>query len=210
MSARIAAVARAAVSGVAVAVVAALALGALFVMSALGCLGGGTATPEGNFSVAEASSFREFPVFYPGESVNGYPLTAVLHDPLGPNRKQQFSVEFLYGDCQLPPGEGGCSLPVSVSNEPACSRYLSMYGGGFGSPVAHPTRIRGATASFFEGGSRLEIQTGTTTVVIFALSKQKALAVATSLRGVNVPVSASDPLPPPSRGALEGKVPCPR
>ena len=168
-------------------------------------------TPKGNFSVAQASSFRDFPVFYPGESVNGHALTAVAHDPLGPMRKRQFSVGFLYGDCKLPPGlaEGGCSLPVSVSNEPACSRNLAMYGGAFFGPV-DKTHIRGATAAFFEGGSRLEIQTGTTTVVIFAFSKRKALAVARSLRGVNVPVSESDPLPPPAPGALHGKVACPR
>jgi hypothetical protein len=188
----------------------ALAFCAVVFASALGYLGGGgTVTPKGNFSAAEASSFREFPVFYPGESVNGHPLTAVAHDPLGPLRKRQFSVEFLYGDCKLPAGEGGCSLPVSVSNEPACSRNLSMYEGAFFGPV-HKTHIRGATAAFFEGGSRLEIQTGTTTVVIFAFSKRKALAVARSLRGVNVPVSESDPLPPPAPGALQGKVACPR
>jgi hypothetical protein len=208
MSARIAT--RLAWLGIAVAVIG-LGVVALFVVGSLGLIGGGgTATPKGNFSVAKAQSFRGFPVYYPGESVNGYPLTAVARDPLGPLRKNQESVLFMYGTCKLPPGEGGCSLPVSVSNEPACSRNLGMYGGGFGSPVPRPTRIRGATGSFFEGGSRLELQTGTTTVVIFAFSKRKALSVAKSLRGANVPVSESDPLPGPARGALEGNVPCPR
>jgi len=207
MSARIAT--RLAWLGIALAVI---GLGMVAVVAAsLGLIGGGrTVTPKGNFSVAKAQSFRGFPVYYPGESVNGYPLTAVARDPLGPMRKNQESVLFMYGTCKLPPGEGGCSLPVSVSNEPACSRNLGMYGGGFGSPVPHPTRIRRATGSFFEGGSRLELQTGTTTVVIFAFSKRKTLAVARSLRGVNIPVSASDPLPPTAPGALQGKVACPR
>lgn len=70
------------------------------------------------------------------------------------------------------------------------------------------TRVRGTTAAFFEGGSRLEIQTGTTTVVIFAFSKRKALAVAENLRGLNVPVSVGDRLPPPAPGAVEGTLPC--
>jgi hypothetical protein len=82
-----------------------------------------------------------------------------------------------------------------------------MYGGGM-SPEPRMTRVRGTTAAFFEGGTRLEIQTGTTTVVIFAFSKRKALAVAESLRGVNVPVSVCDRLPPPAPGALEGSLPC--
>jgi len=196
--------------GIAVAVIG-LGVVVVFVVGSLGLIGGGgTVTPKGNFSVAKARSFRGFPVYYPGESVNGYPLTAVGRDPLGPMRKNQESVLFMYGTCKLPPGEGGCSLPVSVSNEPACSRNLGMYGGGFGGPVPRVTKIRGTTAGSLNGGSQLEIQTGTTTVVIFAFSKRKALSVARNLRGVNVPVSVSDPLPLPAAGALEGKVPCPR
>ena len=84
-----------------------------------------------------------------------------------------------------------------------------MYNGSL-SPKRDVKRVRGTTAAFFEGGSRLEIQTGTTTVVIFALSKRKALAVARSLRGLNADVSPREPLPPPARGALAGTVRCPK
>ena len=171
--------------------------------------GGRTVTPKGNFSVSQARDYRGFPVFYPGDTVAGYELTAVSRDPLGPMRRNQESVLFSYGTCELPPGEGGCSLPVSVSNEPACSRNLSMYAGSL-SPRPVMSGVRGTTAAFFEGGSRLEIQTGTTTVVIFAFSKRNALLVARSLRGLNVPVSADDPLPLPAKGAVEGRVPCPK
>jgi hypothetical protein len=115
----------------------------------------------------------------------------------------------MYGTCEIPAGdEGGCSLPVSVSNEPACSRNLSMYGGAL-SPKAHLTRVRGTTAAFFEGGSRLEIQTGTTAVVIFAFSRSEALSVARNLRGLNVPVSETDRLPSPVPGAVDGTLRCP-
>lgn len=198
--------------GIAV-VIAGLGVAAIFLATFLGYLGGGsTVTPNGNFSVAQATEFREFPVFYAGESANGHPLTAVSHDPLGSMRKNQFSVGFLYGSCEASGGfdGGGCSLPVSISNEPACSRNLAMYGQGFGGPVPHPEQIRGARGSFFEGGSRLELQTGTTTVVIFGYSKSEVLSVARSLRGVNVPVSQTEALPPPAPGALKGNVPCPR
>lgn len=77
------------------------------------------AGPKGNYSVSEASSYKGFPVFYPGESINGHRLSAVSRDPLGPMRKNQESVLFMYGTCEIPAGaDGGCSLPVSVSNEP--------------------------------------------------------------------------------------------
>jgi hypothetical protein len=190
-------------------VVAFFAVAGVVLAAMFGHLGGSsTVHPKGNYSVSEASSYKGFPVFYPGESINGHRLSAVSRDPLGPMRKNQESVLFMYGTCEIPAGaDGGCSLPVSVSNEPACSRNLAMYGGAL---AAKPqmTRVRGTTAAFFEGGSRLEIQTGTTTVVIFAFSKREALSVARNLRGLNVPISASDRLPVPAPGAVEGTLPC--
>jgi len=176
----------------------------------LGYLGGSTTVhPNSKFSVAEAREFRDVPVFYAGQEVNGQELTATNYDPLGPSRKNQSSVLFSYGTCEIGPGldPGGCSLPVSISNEPACSRNLAMYGGAL-SPKPHMTRVRGTTAAFFEGGSRLEIQTGTTTVVIFAFSKHEVLSVARNLRGLNVPISTGDRLPPPAPGAVEGTLRC--
>lgn len=176
----------------------------------LGYLGGSTTVhPNSNFTVAKAREFQDFPVFYAGQEVNGQELTATNYEALGPMRKNQWSVGFSYGTCDIGPGfdPGGCSLPVSISNEPACSRNLAMYGGAL-SPKPHMTRVRGTTAAFFEGGSRLEIQTATTTVVIFAFSKREALSVARNLRGLNVPISTSDRLPLPAPGAVEGTLRC--
>jgi hypothetical protein len=51
-----------------------------------------------------------------------------------------------------------------------------------GSPTADETTVRGVPAAYFEGGNRLEIQTGTSTVVIFA---NHPATVADALRGVN-------------------------
>jgi hypothetical protein len=196
--------------GIGVAIVTLVAAGAV-VASFLGYIGGTTeVTPKGNYSVSEAQEYRGFPIYFAGASVDGHDLTAVARDSLGPMRRNQESVLFMYGTCEIEPGfdSGGCSLPVSISNEPACSRNLAMYG-GFGSPKPRLTEVRGTTAAFFEGGARLEIQTGTTTVVIHAFSKREALAIARSLRGVNADTSTRDPLPPPAPGAVEGKLPCP-
>ncbi len=166
-------------------------------------------TPKGNFSVSQARDYRGFPVFYPGESINGDELTAVARDPLGPMRQNQESVLFTYGTCEIPAGaEGGCSLPVSVSNEPACSRNLAMYSGSL-SPKPVVTRVRGATAAFFEGGSRLEIQTGTTTVVIFAFAKRKALSVARNCADSTSRSPQANRFHLRQRGT-DGTVPCPK
>jgi hypothetical protein len=182
----------------------------LAVASFLGYVGRRTeVTPKSNFSVDEVRQFKAFPVFYAGAEVNGHALTAVLREDLGPLRKNQLSIGFVYGTCEIGSGfdPGGCAPPIEIANEPACARNLGLYVGGF--PHLRRRTIRGAPAGVLEGGSRLEIQTGTTTVVIFAHSKKKALSVARSLRGLNVDVTAEDPLPEAALGVVEGKVPCP-
>jgi hypothetical protein len=158
----------------------------------------------GNYSASEAARSRDIPVFYAGRNANGYELSAVLRDPSGMGGNDPASIEFIYGTCDRS-GEG-CAPPIEIANEPACRRNLSLYGPL--SSVPHRTRVRGTTAAFFEGGSRLEIQTGTTTVVIFAFSKREVLSVARNLRGLNVPISMSDRLPPPAPGAVEGTLRC--
>jgi hypothetical protein len=58
-----------------------------------------------------------------------------------------------------------------------------------------------------EGGYRLEIQTGASTVVIFGRRDRMQKAV-DALEGLNVPVEAGAPLPSPVPGALDGTLPC--
>lgn len=183
-----------------------IAVGLVALGAFLGLSSGRSAGFRGNSTVSEAKQFRGFPVFYAGRDVNGYELALVRRQSLGPMRKDQESFGFTYGTCEG--GNDACNFPVEISNEPACSRNLAMYGPL--SPVPHRARLRGAPAAFFEGGSRIEIQTGTTTVVIFAFSRREALEVARNLRGVNTPVGIGQVLPPPAPGALQGKVPCPR
>jgi hypothetical protein len=164
------------------------------------------AVKSGNYSVPEASRFQDFPVFYSGREVAGDDLSAVFRNELE-YRSDQVSVLFTYGKCEIEGSDEGCAPPIEIANEPACMRNFALYGD---SAVAAPTRIRGAPASFFEGGSRLEIQTGETTIVIFGYTKRDVLAVAKTLRGVNVDVATEEPLPPPAPGAVEGKLPCRR
>lgn len=160
------------------------------------------AAPKGNYSVEQARSFSHFPLYNAGESVDGYPLVAVLHEP------RQDTVDFIYGDCVVPLGsEGGCSPPVEVQVWPACFRNPSLYKSRF-SPPFEKTTVRGVPAEVFEGGTRMELHTGKATVVIFAASQAKVMDVARALRGVNVSVPALAPLPAPAAGVMSGELPC--
>jgi hypothetical protein len=71
------------------------------------------------------------------------------------------------------------------------------------------TTVRGVPGAFFGNGERLEIQTETTTLVIFASGRGQALRVAASLRGLNGGVGAGSlyqrPQPVRSRGSWPAK-----
>jgi hypothetical protein len=158
--------------------------------------------PRSTFSVAQAHAMREFPVYSAGDSVDGYPLVAVLRNVGGVSNY----VSFIYGDC-IASGERGCAPPAEVQVWPACVRNVSLYGGPM-SPPFDQTDVRGAPAFVFEEGHRVEIQTGESTVVVFGATPELVDHVSSRLRGVNLPVQAADRLPAPARGALEGKLSC--
>jgi hypothetical protein len=160
---------------------------------------------QSNYGVDEAKGFARFPIYNAGDSVDGYPLVGLLHDT-----HPTEVVSFIYGDCtppRAPDGsyDGGCGPPVQVQVWPACLRNPTLYGGASGSPAPVRTTLRGLPAASFEGGNRLEIQTGTSTVVIFADSPAK---VAAALRGVNNTVPTGVDLPAPAAGAMTGDLVC--
>jgi hypothetical protein len=159
---------------------------------------------QGNYSVDKAKAFTTFPIYYAGDSVKGYPLTAVLHDT-----HPAEAISFIYGDCTPPMDseghyDGGCGPPVQVQVWTACFRNPSLYSGP-SSPTPDSTTVRGVPAAYFEGGNRLEIQTGTSTVVIFADSPA---SIASALRGLNNNVPAGVDLPAPATGAMTGDLKC--
>jgi hypothetical protein len=133
--------------------------------------------------------------------VDGLPLVAVL-------RRDDTAryVSFVYGDC-APGGDAGCAPPAEIQVWPACRRNLALYGDSSESPSGDRTTIRGVPAVSLDDGTRLEIQTGRSTVVVFADSGARALRIAGALRAVNDSV-AYGPLPRPAPGALEGRLAC--
>jgi hypothetical protein len=161
----------------------------------------GGRAPESSPMLARARAFGEFPLYYASERVDGLPLTAVLQ-----RDDTATFVSFVYGDC-TPGDDAGCAPPAEIQVWPACRRNLAFYDG---SPATGSvaTTIRGVPALTLDDGTHLELQTGRSTVVVFADSSTRALRVAQALRSLNgsVPLGAS--LPQPAPGALEDKPTC--
>ena len=160
---------------------------------------------KSNFSIAQARSFADYPLYYAGDDVAGLPLNYVLRQPI--NRMQE-SVSFIYGDC-TPSPHAGCAPPVEIQIWPACIRNPSIFKGPAPyAPVSEAATVRGVPAAFFEGGHRLEIQTGTSTVVVFGAERSQVSTVVTQLQGVNVEVEPAQELPAAEQAALAGTLKC--
>lgn len=95
-------------------------------------------------------------LYWLGPYFAGMPLTSTPDE-------HRYST-FVYGDCELPEGEGGCAPPAQIQNWSACARnplridivpyqVFALRGGGM--------------VSVYEG-SRAEVATGDRNVVVFA------------------------------------------
>jgi hypothetical protein len=154
-------------------------LGTLALLASLAALAvgdwGGT---RGDFSLAAARAFDEFPLYYAGEGVDGMPLTAVLR-----RSGRGHYVSFVYGDC-TPASDAGCAPPAEVQVWRSADRNVDSYDLSTpGSPRLEHTRIRGRPAAFVGDGA-LEIYADESTVVVFAASRERLLAIAKALRCV--------------------------
>lgn len=124
-------------------------------------------------------------------------------------------MEYMYGTCAPPiEREGGCAVPISVQNFPACERNLSLYErypAPDGSVYPHElTRIRGTPAAVFNAGTRIEVYSGDATVVIWGQDAYLVRKAARSLKGNHRGqlVAAEATLPAPAPGATEGRLAC--
>jgi len=154
--------------------------------------------PAGN-----ARAFDDFPLYSAGDRADGLPLVAVLRRDDTANY-----VSFVYGDC-VPSDDAGCAPPAEIQVWPACRRNLALYRSPSpAGPAAEPATIRGVPAAVLDDGTRLELQTGSSTVVVFADSRARALRIAGALRAVNGSVPPGRMLPPPTPGALESTLDC--
>lgn len=132
-------------------------------------------------------------------------------------------VSYIYGECRYleqTDGDTGCSPPLEVQTWPACQRSVADYEyEGRPYPYRPLPNERGATAASFEGGWRLEVYSGASTVVIFAnqeavamkalsLLRPQATDSAPALRSADLETPTPDRLAAPVAGATEGSLPC--
>lgn len=97
---------------------------------------------------------------------------------------------FPYGDCEPPPGEGGCSVPVQVQNATSCERNPI----GLDSLPQQVFLLRGGGLAAAYGSTDIDVGTGSRTVSVFADYE----LVGAALRDVHLQSqSAPQPLAPP-------------
>lgn len=165
-----------------------------------------------------------FPVYSLGHKVDGHEVTSVDRSceelqPEAPARDN--SVTYVYGICpELLDGTADeCAPPLAIQTWPACERSLADYEVLPGVPYPHEKlgTIEGVPAYSFDGGTRVELYTGSATIVIFspdpALIDQAVKAIqaepATEPPGEpKATDAASADLPPPEPGATAGKLSC--
>jgi hypothetical protein len=126
-------------------------------------------------------------------------------------------VNYIYGDCQIPAGADACSPPVEVQVWPICERTLASYQLSPDEGYAHTELppINGVPAFLFDAGTRLEMYTGDSTVVIFAPDAELAEEVAHELKlapaqatPAQAPSESNAALPAPAPGGLNGNFEC--
>lgn len=114
-----------------------------------------------------------------------------------------------YGDC--PSRAPSCALPLEIQSWPACQRYPARFRESPGGPLLAFRRaaVRGAPAAVYDEGTRIEVLTGSLTVVVFARDARAARRAAVSLRSrAAQPAAAREELPPPRQGVLSGRLRC--
>jgi len=115
-----------------------------------------TAGP-GVTTVDDMRKFKEFPVYWLGESFQGLPLVAVQRIdypgafPGKPYNDPRNEVAFLYGDCTIAPGETGCPVPLTIVMSPYCDVPPEVIAAG--AKTGPPEVVRGAVVQGMNGNS---------------------------------------------------------
>jgi hypothetical protein len=177
--------------------------------------------PTNRVSLDDAKTYRSFPLYYAGFSTQGKELASVNritvsavnsndYDTLDYRAPKYDVIEFNYGTTCEPTS---CRIPLALQIWPACARSLSLYDDPL-SPRKEEIIVRGVPAAFIGGqyeseGTQLEIMTADVDIVIFAASREEALAVAETLRPLDASLKVESPLPEPVEGAVAGRAPCP-
>lgn len=104
--------------------------------------------------------------YHLGDEFDGLPLSDVLPPAQGAGG----STSFIYGDCQPSGSDGGCAPPLEVQTWIECSRPPRV-------PESRLEEVRGALVETDPREARVEVFTGTNTVVIFGTAERASAAV---------------------------------
>jgi hypothetical protein len=145
--------------------------------------------------IQEARDFKEWPLYWLGESSQSLALTSI--DEFTPDRgfPTMNSVDLIYGTCTQQPGQEACTPPLSIVVEPLCFTPPERIAGV---ERDSPFDFRGAKALWVDE-IQLGIWTGDSAVFIFG-SKERVLKAAEEISPLgNIEVAVIDSeLPPPN------------
>jgi hypothetical protein len=140
---------------------------------------------EGDSTLDEIRALPGPAPYFVGEEFEELPLTVILGRVL--------PLSFIYGDCEPPPGEGGCPAPLEIQVFPIDQRPPGM----ISSMIAcRKVTVRGVQGALFSGD--LDLYVGDQTVVIFADSTERTLRAAEALRPVDADRATEEDLPSPT------------
>lgn len=151
------------------------------------------------WTIEDARQFKEFTLYWLGETFEGLPLTTITryrYDPPGGTSGQsESSVAFIYGDC-TPGPDSGCAPPLQIILESYCMRPPELLAPGVKEGPA--IQVRGALAQPM-GPKQVMVWAGDVRINVFDVRQQgSALSLAEALEAVapGGPRPA-EPLPPP-------------
>jgi hypothetical protein len=171
---------------------------------------------RGNLTAERLASWSGFPVYSVGAAFESLPISSINHVsvnvPYGdtgerPRDRPEFMrstdrhqveldyVSVMYGGCELNDSDDtrSCALPLEIQTWRGCNRTLSDIDYGPGIPVEYePLSIGGATAVVFPDG-RIEIYTGSSTIVVFGDSPDRASRAARLMSSANRLASMENP-----------------
>jgi hypothetical protein len=156
------------------------------------------------WSVENAREFKDFPVYWVGESFQGLPLVAVQRiDYPGRWPGEIYNiprneVAFLYGDCTIAPGETGCPVPLNIVISPYCDVPPEVIAAG--AKTGPPEVIRGAVAQRM-GKSSMQLWTSNASISIDATDEALVDEAARNLVRLNgdKPTTLAEDLGPPDK-----------
>lgn len=166
--------------------------------------GAGEVHVSSDFTLEDAREFDGFSIYWVGESFQGLPLDALykVRSPGVPGYEDITASDVValdYGTCQIPPGQTGCPVPLSIIIYPYCTHPPETLHNSV--KVGPPMDMRGATVQY-TGASDLGLWTGDVAVSVHGPSPEVTKAVVENLVALTSdgPKSASEDLGPATVG----------